>query len=161
MEELLNDPEFQKLAEFMPYLVAIGVAQIVLWLLLGNTIRMTLNLVKKENRMMAPGQALLMAIPLFNIYWNFMVVRHLRDSLNNEFFDRQVAVEENPTQREGNLYAWSYLARNFPLPSYILFAAMFLNIAGFIMYWIKVAQYKKLLKSTQDLAISDEEFINS
>ena len=158
MEELLKDPEFQKLVPMMPYLIAVAVAQIILWLLLGNTIRTTMNLVKKENRMMAPAQALLIAVPLFNIYWNFMVVRHLRDSLNNEFFDRQVAVEENPTQREGNIYAWSYLVRHFPLPSYVLYAAMFVNIAGFVMYWIKVVQYKKLLKSTEDLAISQEEW---
>lgn len=145
MEELLKDPEFQKL---LPYILAIGILQIVLWLLLGNSIRTTLLLVRKENRMMSPGQAFLIVLPLFNIYWNFMVVKHLKDSLNNEFFDRQVAVDENPTQREGSIFAWSYLVRNFPLPGFILYAALFSNIIGFVMYWRKVVEYKKILKTT-------------
>lgn len=148
MEELLKDPEFQKLLPYMPYILAIGILQIVLWLLLGNSIRTTLLLVRKENRMMSPGQAFLIALPLFNIYWNFMVVKHLKDSLNNEFFDRQVAVDENPTQREGSIFAWSYLVRNFPLPGFILYAALFSNIIGFVMYWRKVVEYKKILKTT-------------
>lgn len=153
MEELLNSPEFQKLAPYFPYLIAGAIIQIALWLLLGNSIRSVLALIKKENQMMRPGQALLMAVPFLNIYWNFVVVRALRDSLNNEFYDRKVAVDENPTQKEGNIYAWSFLASNIPLPSFVGYIAMFGNIFGFIMYWIKVVEYKKLLKNTVDIEL--------
>lgn len=148
MKELLEDPEFQKLLPLMPYIIAIGVIQLILLLLLGNTIRTTLLLVKRENRLMIPGQAFLIALPLFNIFWNFQVVRHLRDSLINEFYDRKIPVDENPTQKEGSIYAWSYLVRNFPLPSFILYVAMGFNIIGFVMYWRKVLEYKRLLKET-------------
>lgn len=161
MKELLEDPEFQKLLPYLPYLFAIAIVQLILWLLLGNTIRTTLLLVKEENRLMSPGQAFLVALPLFNIYWNFMVVTRLRDSLNNEFFDRKVAVEENPTQKEGNIFAWSYLVRNFPLPGFILYIALFANIIGFVMYWVKIVEYKKLLKATGHLKFAHDNNIEN
>lgn len=155
MEQLLEDPEFQKLLPYLPYLIAVAVIQLAVWLLIGNTIRTTLVLIKEENRFMRPAQAFLMAIPLFNIYWNFMVVKHLRDSLNNEFFDRKVAIEENPTHKEGNIFAWSYLVRNLPIPGIILVAALLTNIVGLVLYWVKVVEYKKLLIATEHLKFSD------
>lgn len=155
MEQLLEDPEFQKLLPYLPYLIAVAAIQLAVWLLIGNTIRTTLVLIKEENRFMRPAQAFLMAIPLFNIYWNFMVVKHLRDSLNNEFFDRKVAIEENPTHKEGNIFAWSYLVRNLPLPGIILVAALLTNIVGLVLYWVKVVEYKKLLIATEHLKFSD------
>ena len=155
MEQLLEDPEFQKLLPYVPYLIAVAAIQLAVWLLIGNTIRTTLVLIKEENRFMRPAQAFLMAIPLFNIYWNFMVVKHLRDSLNNEFFDRKVAIEENPTHKEGNIFAWSYLVRNLPIPGIILVAALLTNIVGLVLYWVKVVEYKKLLIATEHLKFSD------
>lgn len=155
MEQLLEDPEFQKLLPYLPYLIAVAAIQLAVWLLIGNTIRTTLVLIKEENRFMRPAQAFLMAIPLFNIYWNFMVVKHLRDSLNNEFFDRKVAIEENPTHKEGNIFAWSYLVRNLPIPGIILVAALLTNIVGLVLYWVKVVEYKKLLIATEHLKFSD------
>lgn len=155
MKELLEDPEFQKLIPLMPYIIAFGIVQLILLLLLGNTIRTTLLLVKKENRLMVPAQAFFIALPLFNIFWNFQVVRQLRDSLNNEFYDRKVAVDENPTYKEGGIYAWSYLVRNFPLPSFVLYLAVIVNVVGLVIYWRKVLEYKKLLKETA--AVEPEE----
>jgi len=149
MNELLNDPEFQKYIPYLPYIYAGIAIQFLILLLLGNTIRTTLLLVKKENRLMVPAQALLLAIPLLNIFWNFMVVRHLRDSLNNEFYDRQVAIEENPTQKAGNIFAWSFLVANLPIP-FIGFVASLVYIGGLIMYWVKIVEYKKILKATDD-----------
>lgn len=156
MKELLEDPEFQKLVPYLPYLYAGMALQFVVLLLLGNTIRTTLLLVKQENRLLVPFQALLLAVPLLNIFWNFVVLRSLRDSLNNEFYDRKVAVDENPTQKQGNIFAWSFLIANMPVP-FIGFAASFAYIVGLIMYWVKIVEMKKLLKTTADLAPQDSE----
>lgn len=161
MNELLKDPEFQKLMPYLPYMIGFAILQLILWLLLGNSIRSTLLLIRKENRMMSPAQAFLIAVPLFNIYWNFMVVRHLRDSLNNEFFDRKVAVDENPTQKEGNIFAWSFLASNIPLPKFIGYITMFSTIIGFVLYWVKVVEYKKLLKKTEHMVLAEEIDVDS
>ncbi|ULT28460.1 hypothetical protein KUH03_19100 [Sphingobacterium sp. E70] len=110
-EELLN--ELSKPEILYPALGLI-VIRTIIWLLFANTIRKTLNLVAVENRLMTPNQSWLVAIPLVNIYWNFQVASRLRDSLINEFYDRKIAVEENPTYRKGSLYAWIYLAANIP-----------------------------------------------
>lgn len=143
MEELLKNPDFQKL---VPYLIAAFIIQLIFWLLFANTVRKTLLLVKKENRCLLPSQVWFIALPLFNIYWNFVVARRLTDSLNNEFYDRKIAVEENPTQNQGYMYAGGYMIGNFPLPMFISFIASMVAFVGFVLYWIKVIEYKKILK---------------
>lgn len=157
MNELLNSPEFQRLAPYMPYLMILAVLQVVSWVLLANSIRKVLLMVREENRMMIPSYAFLIAMPLLNIYWTFMVVKHLKDSLNNEFYDRKVAVEVNPTQKEGRLFAWSFLFCNIPLPMFIGYSAIVLNIIGFILYWVKVVEYNKILKATSSYIAEEEQ----
>lgn len=143
MEELLKNPDFQKL---IPYLIVAFCVQVLIWLLFANTVRTTLNLIKKENRCILPSQAWFVALPFFNIYWNFVVVRRLTDSLNNEFYDRQVAVEENPTQKQGYMYAGGYMVSNIPLPAFVSFIASVVAFVGFLLYWFKIYEYKKLLR---------------
>lgn len=148
MEDLMLSPELQKFASVF---VVLGLVQIFLSFVLANTIRTTLFLVKKENRLMVPGQAFLIVLPIFNLLWNFMVINALRDSLNNEFFDRKVAIDVDPTQNEGRFFAWSFLIRNFPLPIIMLFIAIAFNFIGFFVYWRKINEYKRLLQETADL----------
>ncbi|MBL1409536.1 hypothetical protein [Sphingobacterium faecale] len=143
MEELLKNPDFQKL---VPYLIIVFIVQILMWLLFANTIRTTLNLIKEDNRCILPNQAWLVALPLFNIYWNFVVVRRLTDSLNNEFYDRQIAIEEEPTQKQGYMYAGGYMVSNIPLPTFVGFMASIIAFVGFVLYWFKIYEYKKLLR---------------
>lgn len=143
MEELLKNPDFQKL---IPYLAIAFFIQLVIWLLFANTIRTTLKLIREENRCILPSQAWFIALPFFNIYWNFVVVRKLTDSLNNEFFDRKMAVEENPTQKQGYMYAGGYMISNLPLPPFIGFTASIITFVGFVLYWVKIYEYKKLLR---------------
>lgn len=145
MEEILQSPEFQKM---MPYLIAASIFQLVLWLLLANVIRRTLLLVRKENRCMIPGQAWLLAVPLLNIYWNFVVLRKLTDSLNNEFHDLKIAVDEDPTQNQGYFYAGAFLASNFPLPTFINYIVSVLVFVSLISYGLKVNEYRKILKES-------------
>lgn len=163
MEELLKNPDFQKL---VPYLMIAIAVQVLIWLLFANTIRTTLNLVRKENRCILPSQAWFVALPFFNIYWNFVVVRRLTDSLNNEFYDRQVAVEEDPTQKQGYMYAGGYMVSNIPLPAFVGFMASIIAFVGFILYWFKIYEYKKVLKqpfeyrneSSENTEPSEEDF---
>lgn len=118
---------------------------IVIWLFFANTIRSTLKLIAKENQCILPNQAWFLAIPFFNIYWNFEVARRLSYSLNNEFYDRKIAVEEQPTLRAGLTYAWSYLVYNFPLPAFWRMLGMIVSLVYFITYWFKINQYRVLL----------------
>ncbi|TDS14830.1 hypothetical protein [Sphingobacterium paludis] len=132
--------------EMLYVALAAGAMRIVIWIIFAYTIYSTLKLVKKENRNILPGQVWYVALPLFNIYWNFEVVRRLTDSLNNEFFDRQVEVEERPTQKWGMLFAWTFLISNIPLPLFILTVVFVLHLVYFITYWVKIHEHKVLLK---------------
>src|SRR5690606_36152074 len=123
-----------------------AVIRIVAWIFFAYTIYSTLKLVKKENQNILPNQAWFVALPFFNIYWNFEVVRRLTDSLNNEFYDRQIEVEERPTQRWGILFAWTFLLSNIPFPFFILLVIGLLHFVYFITYWVKIHQHKVLLK---------------
>src|SRR5262249_51882422 len=52
------------------------------------TLQKALSRVARRNRLMEPGMVWLSLIPIFNIYWNFMVATRIPDSLRNEFRDR-------------------------------------------------------------------------
>ncbi|MNK49358.1 hypothetical protein D3C87_682060 [compost metagenome] len=120
--------------------------RIIVWLLFANTIRKTLKLVAKENRLMTPNQSWLVAIPLVNIYWNFQVASRLSDSLINEFYDRKIAVEENPTFRKGSLYAWIYLATNIPLPLSISGVLIIMHFVTLANYWFEINANRRILE---------------
>lgn len=117
----------------------------IIGLLFANTVRGTLKLIAKENQCLLPNQAWFLVVPFFNIYWNFEVARRLSYSLNNEFYDRKIAVEENPTFGAGMTYAWSFLIYNFPFPLFWRILAIVVCIVYFITYWFKINQYRVLL----------------
>lgn len=124
--------------------IVIG-ARLLIWGFYANTVRKTMLRIADENRFFQPGQAWLLAVPIFNIYWNFVVARRLSDSLNNEFFDRKVAEEERPGLASGMSYAWMFLLSHIPLPPFLMIAFMILSIVYFIQYWVKVNNFRALL----------------
>lgn len=123
-----------------------GGIRFIIWLLFAYTIYSTLRLIKKDNQCILPKQAWFLAIPFFNIYWNFEVIKRLSDSLTNEYYDRQIEAEEQPTLRSGLLFAWTFLLTNIPLPMAILASLAILHLIYFVIYWVRVAQQKSLLK---------------
>ena len=142
-EELINElskPEVQVIV------FGILAIRIIVWLLFSNTIRKTLNLVAVENRLMTPGQSWLVAVPLVNIYWNFQVASRLRDSLINEFYDRKIAVEENPTFKKGSLYAWVYLVTNIPMPFSISGLLAVMHFVTLANYWFNINANRRILE---------------
>ncbi|MFD1164101.1 hypothetical protein ACFQ2C_00630 [Sphingobacterium daejeonense] len=118
---------------------------LIIWVLFANTVRSTLKLISKENQAILPNQAWFLVVPFFNIYWNFEVARRLSYSLNNEFYDRKIAVEEDPTFTAGMTYAWSFLIYNFPFPLFWRILGMVVSFVYFITYWFKINQYRVLL----------------
>lgn len=131
--------EIQRLSIFFLILV------LAVWILFAMTVRNTLKLISKENQAILPNQVWFLAVPLFNIYWNFEVARRLSYSLNNEFFDRKIPVENNPALGAGMTYAWSFLIYSFPFPLFWKMLGMIVSIIYFISYWYKVNQYRVLL----------------
>lgn len=131
--------------EMMQLMVAALLIRLAVWVFYANTIRKTLLLVAPENRLMTPGQAWLLVIPLFNVYWNFSVASRLADSLTNEFYDRKIAEEENPGRAAGMWYAWLFLLSNIPFPPFILVTVFLLSITYFVIYWVKVGNFRNVL----------------
>jgi hypothetical protein len=118
---------------------------LIIWVLFANTVRSTLKLISKENQAILPNQAWFLVVPFFNIYWNFEVARRLSYSLYNEFYDRKIAVEEDPTFTAGMTYAWSFLIYNFPFPLFWRILGMVVSFVYFITYWFKINRYRVLL----------------
>jgi len=145
MDDFLNAVDLEKVGSII---VVAFIFQVIIKLLFANTIRVTLKRVRKANQCIMPNQAWFLAIPLFDIYWNFVVVRRLADSLNNEFYDRKIAVEENPTAKQGYWFAGSNLAANFPTPFFVRYLLSVLSLVSFVVYWVKINEYRKLLKTT-------------
>ncbi|WP_353128470.1 hypothetical protein [Parapedobacter pyrenivorans] len=131
--------------EMIQLVAAVFLIRLIIWVFYANTVRKTLMLISPENRLMAPNQAWLLAIPLFNIYWNFVVAARVADSLTNEFYDRKIAEEENPGRMAGMWYAWLFLLSNIPLPAFILITIGLLSFVYFIGYWVKVNNFRNLL----------------
>lgn len=128
------------------YMLIGGIIRIIIWIFFGLTLYRTLKLVKKDNQCILPSQAWFVAVPIFNIYWNFEVAKRLADSLNNEFYDRKVEVEERPTRKWGMIFAWTFLLSNIPLPLFMLTIIGILHLVYFVTYWVKVHEYKTLLR---------------
>ncbi|GGG98767.1 hypothetical protein GCM10007415_37970 [Parapedobacter pyrenivorans] len=131
--------------EMIQLVAAVFLIRLIIWLFYANTVRKTLMLISPENRLITPNQAWLLAIPLFNIYWNFVVAARVADSLTNEFYDRKIAEEEDPGRMAGMWYAWLFLLSNIPLPAFILITIGLLSFVYFIGYWVKVNNFRNLL----------------
>ena len=125
----------------------------------------TIKEVSVENRKMKPGQVWLLLIPLFSIYWLFEVVSKIADSLKAEFVSRNIEVdEERPGYRIGIIYAiigavaplLNMVSRlmQFPaLESGII--SLVLGLGSFvlwILYWVKVRGYRKMLVEAKNAA---------
>lgn len=134
------------MAEMQRLTIYVMLTILGVWIWFAYSVRQTLLTIKSENRSMLPNQAWFLAVPLFNIFWNFEVAKRLSYSFNNEFFDRKVAVEEMPSLNVGNRYAWSFLIYNIPFfPDFIRLLAFILCLTYFISYWYKISQFKNLI----------------
>ncbi|MDH5828491.1 hypothetical protein ACFX5U_22125 [Sphingobacterium sp. SG20118] len=142
--------------EFIYTAIAVFTVRILIWLFFANTMRKTLKLIAIENQCIKPNQVFGIAIPLFNIYWNFEVAKRLRDSLINEFFDRKIATEEAPTFKKGSLYSWVYLATNIPFPGFISVVAVIFHFITMINYWIEINNYKRILEQHNTFRSQEE-----
>lgn len=150
--------DFQNLPEgFTQVLVAVLIATLLIWALYANTIRKTLKLIAPENRFLAPNMAWLLVIPVYNIYWNFVMAARLSDSLTNEFFDRKIAEEESPGRHMGIRYAILYLLSNIPFPAFIGLTFFLVGVVYFITYWVKIYNFMLLLEEHNKFLINNRD----
>lgn len=130
-------------------LILIAIAVNIPYLL---TLQRALQATSPENRRMNPGQVWLLFIPLFNLFWRFQVVSAIADSFEAEARKRGLPLPDpRPTYRTGMPYAVLYLLGT--ILGYIPFISIIGNLCGlaglivWIIYWIKVAEFKNNLNN--------------
>ena len=125
--------------------VAVLAVYLIVMIFFLITLRDALRAVSPENRRMEPGQVWLLLIPLFNIIWQFFVVSRVADSLADEFWKRGIHGHE---ARPGHGVGIAYCVLG--LCGWIPFLGTFASLAAlicWIVYWVKIANYKSQLQS--------------
>ena len=117
------------------------------------TLQSTLSTISVQNRKMAPANVWLLLIPLFNLVWHFNVVKNLSESIKAEATEKNVSIgEPNPAYNLG--LAMCILNCLFIIPVVGTVAA-FAGFICWIIYWLKIAGYKKLLVGHKPFAVSN------
>jgi hypothetical protein len=124
--------------------VLIGLGIQVMYLL---TLQNTLKQCSPENQKMPPANVWLNLIPLFNYVWTFIIVNKMADSLQAEFAKRGINVPEaRPGYGVGLAYAICACCGVVPLINMLAGPAA---LVLFIVYWVKIAGYKRMLIESQ------------
>lgn len=116
------------------------------------TLQNTLKAVSPANRKTEPGMVWLSLIPGFNFVWNFILAKKIAFSLEQEFTDLGEKMDGRPLYNLGVFSSVMYIVTI--VAKYIPMGGVFLVIAGlivWIMYWKKIAEYKKALKAIKNI----------
>lgn len=128
---------------------AILLVPVILFLL---TLQKTLEVISPENRKMPPSNVWLMFIPLFNIVWQFIMVDKISQSIGAECAKLNIPTKEpKPTYNIG--LAWNICN----LLSFIPVVGGLASLVTFILYWVKVNDFKKLITANESNFILDAE----
>ncbi|MGL5888341.1 MAG: hypothetical protein ACRC3B_00570 [Bacteroidia bacterium] len=107
------------------------------------TIYRLFQLIAPQNRKMAPAAAWRLFIPLYGIVWHFFMVSHIADSVALEFPRRGLSLND---QRPGyKVGLWMCILR---VAGAVISAASIGWLVVWIIYWTKVAGFKRMLQQT-------------
>ena len=138
-------------SEWILILFTLGIIFLVPYIFFLLTLQNTLKAISYENRKMPPANVWLMLIPLFNIVWQFIMVNNIADSIKAECERLHIPVKENkPTAGIG--LAWNISSVCFFIP----FASL-ASLVLWIIYWVKVNEYKNLIIANKDNFLLDAE----
>jgi hypothetical protein len=103
----------------------------------------TLEKCAPSSRAISPGSLWLLLVPLFNLIWHFLVVTGMAKSLGNEFRRRNAPVPDpTPGQTIGMAMCICCVCGIIPL---LGFLASLAYLVLWIMYWVKIADYSRIL----------------
>ncbi len=116
------------------------------------TLQNTMKVISPENRKMPPSNVWLMLIPLFNIVWQFIVVEKIAQSIYAECVRLNIPVDDNkPTYSIG--LAWNICSLLFFIP----FLGGLAALVMWILYWVKVNEFKNLMIANKNNYMLDAE----
>jgi len=144
------------LAPFVIFLMLTFVlAALIPFIFFLLTLQKTLKVISPENRRMQPAQVWLMLVPLFNIVWMFIMVNRIADSIKNECIKLHIASEEaRPTYNIGIAMCILYLCGIIPIVGGLGSIA---GVVCWIIYWVKVNEYKKRIIENKNNFLFDIE----
>jgi len=108
------------------------------------SLQSALAAVSPENRKLEPGLAWLLVIPVFNFVWNFFIVDAIAVSFERDF--QKYGVYHSKKQTFDLGLTMSILCCCFWIPLLNILAILGAFVI-WIIYWIKVVQYKNELIS--------------
>lgn len=115
-----------------------------------RTLNKTLKIINPKNRKLDPGSVWLLLIPIFYLGWNFVVISGISKSLKLELKDKNIQLEEdNPGYYLG--LAYSIICCCLILIMWIPFINILMCISYiiiFILYWVKINNYKNELEES-------------
>ena len=120
------------------------------------TLQNTLKAVSPENRKMEPGMVWLLLIPLFNIIWNFIVVNRMADSIQAELQKKGAGVTERPAYNVGIAMCIIGCVTWIPVVGGLV---SIVGLICWIIYWIKIAEFKKKIEMLPDAPQDDDSLI--
>ena len=149
MQLLLTMPQASEWILISLILVPIFLVPAIFFLL---TLQKTLNAISPENRMMPPSNVWLMLIPLFNIVWQFIMVDKIAQSVAAECTRLNIPTKDaKPTYNNG--LAWNICN----ILSFIPLIGGLASLVTFILYWVKVNEFKNLISANQNNYLLDAE----
>jgi hypothetical protein len=116
------------------------------------TLQKTLNKCAETSRTMQPGMVWLLLVPIFNLIWHFLVVMGIAKSLGNEFSRRGIpSADPLPGQSIGLVMCICGCCGIIPVLGVL---ASLASLVLWIMYWIKVAEFSRMLDAPVVAAVS-------
>ena len=106
------------------------------------TLQNLLKRISSENRVVEPSNVWLMLIPLFNLVYAFILYPKISESLKNEFLKRGLADSGDYGKSLGTAMAVLGLCGFIPI--FGGFASI-AHLVIWIIYWVKMSEYKSKL----------------
>ncbi|HVJ06727.1 MAG TPA: zinc ribbon domain-containing protein [Candidatus Saccharimonadales bacterium] len=113
------------------------------------TLQRAISRCAPQNRATSPESAWLLLIPLFNMFWQFILYPRISETLEREFRARNLSIEPQPLRNLGLTVAVLHVCWIIPVVHF------FTGVAGFIcliLYWVKISEYSNQLLSHPVLA---------
>ena len=134
---------------FLLFFIVLAFVPFIFFLI---TLQKTMNVISVENRKMPPSNVWLMLIPLFNIVWQFIMVSKIAESVTEECIKLNIHTKESkPTYNSG--LTWNICN----LIAFIPIIGGLAALLTFILYWVKVNEYKNLMIANKDNYMLDAE----
>lgn len=132
--------------------IALAIAALVSSILFLRTLYNLISRCAPENRTIEPTQIWFLFIPIFNLFWNFVVVNRIASTLDREFTSRRISEEDEPGKVSGVLMCTLVLLNvlvPYAFGKFTLYVS-FITLGFFISYWSKMSYYSKELAEPYD-----------